>query len=131
MINDEKIFAFLKRYDIIIPIPISRKRYKERGYNQSELIVRQLSKKCQIEFKKNVLYKTKNIIAQSKLNKIERENNIKNVYDINKKIVRYIKEKNIIILDDIYTTGSTVNECSKLLKKIGVRSIGIITLAKD
>jgi ComF family protein len=130
-INDKKIFAFLERYDIIIPVPISYKRFKERGYNQSKLIARQISKNTNLKLITNCLYKNKNIVAQSTLNKEKRQKNVENAFSINSKKLAKIKDKKILILDDIFTTGSTVNECAKMLKKVGIKDIGIITIAKD
>ena len=77
----------------------------------------------------NCLIKTKNIIEQSKLNKEDRQQNIQGVYSIqNKKI---ITNKKILLIDDIYTTGNTVNECSKILQQANPKKIGILVLAKD
>ena len=75
------------------------------------------------------LYKTKNIIEQSKLNKEDRQENIQGVYEIRNK--ERLKEKNIVLFDDIYTTGSTVNECCKILKQAEPKTLSVITLAKD
>lgn len=129
ILKNEKLIENIKTYDIIIPVPISKQRKKERGYNQSLLIAGQISKKAFINLEKNVLYKTKNIVAQSTLNKEDRLNNIKDAYEI--KNVKNIQNKKILIFDDIYTTGSTVNECSKVLIQNGAKKIGILTIAKD
>ena len=77
----------------------------------------------------NCLVKTKNIIEQSKLNKEDRIQNIQGVYELKNK--QLIENKNILLIDDIYTTGSTVNECSKILKQGNPKKIGILVLAKD
>lgn len=77
----------------------------------------------------NCLIKTKNIIEQSKLNKEERKLNIQGVYEIKNNTL--IKNKKILLIDDIYTTGSTVNECSKILNKEKTNKIGVLTIAKD
>ena len=127
--KNEKIFENIKKFDIIIPVPISKKRLKERGYNQSLLIAKEIAKKSNLELVNNCLFKTKNIIEQSKLNKEERENNIKDVYEL--KNDQLLENKKILIFDDIYTTGSTVNECSKILRKANSTEIGILVLAKD
>lgn len=129
LLKDKKIFEILKSYDTIIPVPISKKRQKERGYNQSLLIAKEMSKRLKIECIDNCLIKTKNIIEQSKLNKEERQKNIIGVYKL--KNIEKLKNKRIILLDDIYTTGSTVNECSKMLRQADVKKIAVLTLAKD
>lgn len=130
IIKNEKICGFLRKYDIIIPIPIHRKRKNTRGYNQSELISKEILKKItNLKIETNIIIKNKNTIPQSVLNRKERNENVKNVYII--KNTEKINNKRVLLLDDIYTTGSTVNECSKLLKLNGAKEIGIITLAKD
>ena len=129
ILKNKKIFQILKSYDTIIPVPISKKRMKERGYNQSLLIARNLSEYLNINLCTNCLYKTKNIIEQSKLNKEQRKQNIQNVYQLKNKQI--IKGKKILLIDDIYTTGSTVNECSKMLKIGQPEKIDVLVLAKD
>lgn len=129
--NMQKSFEKLKKYDIIIVVPISGRREKERGYNQSELIAKEISRITKVPITKNVLYKTKHTIPQSTLNKVQREKNANGVYKVQNH--QKIKNKKILLIDDIYTTGSTVNECSKELIQIGVEKsqIGVLTLAKD
>lgn len=129
LLKNEKFFEFLKSYDTIIPVPISKKRQKERGYNQSLLIAKELSKKLEIKCANNCLIKTRNVIEQSKLKKEDRIKNIQGIYKLNNK--EKLKNKNVIILDDIYTTGSTVNECSKILRQAHPKKICVLTLAKD
>ena len=129
LLKDKKIFKNIQNYDTIIPVPISRKRQKTRGYNQSLLIAKEISKQAKLDLVNNCLIKTKNIIEQSKLTKEEREKNIQNVYKLENK--QLIKNKKILLNDDIYTTGSTVNECSKILKQGNPNKIGILVLAKD
>lgn len=130
LLKNEKIGRFLKNYDIIIPVPIHKKRQKERGYNQSLLIARKWEKEeTRISVEANVLLKVKHTKPQSTLSREERIENAKQVYEIQN--AEKIKEKDIILLDDIYTTGSTVRECAKILKENGARSIVVVTIAKD
>ena len=129
ILKNKKIFEILKSYDTIIPVPISKTRMKERGYNQSLLIAKKLSEDLNIELQTNCLIKTKNIVEQSKLNKEQREKNIQNVYEL--KNEQIINNKKILLIDDIYTTGSTVNECSKMLRKAQPRKVDVLVLAKD
>ena len=129
LLKKEKLFEILKSYDTIIPVPISKKRQKQRGYNQSSLIAKEMAKKLQLEYNCNCLFKTKNVIEQSKLDKEERIKNIQGVYELKNKELLY--NKKILLIDDVYTTGSTVNECSKILKQANPAKIGIFTIAKD
>ena len=129
ILKNQKFFEFIKSYDTIVPVPISKKRYKERGYNQSYLIAKEISKKTKLELQNRCIIKSKNVIEQSKLNKEEREKNIKGVYEIIDK--ENLQNKRIILVDDIYTTGNTVNECCKILQKAQPKSISVIVIAKD
>lgn len=127
--KNEKIYSFLKKYDIILYVPMFKKRKLERGYNQTEIIAKQLGKNLGISLEKNNLIKLIDTKKQSTLTKLERAENVKNVFAIQKP--DRIINKNIIIFDDIYTTGNTVNECSKILKKAGAGEIAVITIAVD
>lgn len=129
MVKNKKVFDFIKSYDIIIPVPIHKKRMKERGYNQSELIAKELARISQIKCYTDILIKTKNNKPQSTLSGDLRKENVKNVYKLRNQ--EKIKNKKVLLLDDIYTTGATVTECIKELQKANVEKIGIMTLAKD
>lgn len=128
ILKSKKICDILKSYDIIIPVPIHKKRKNERGYNQSELIAKEITKNIlEIKFF-NIMKKVKNNPRQSSLNEKMRIMNVKNAYEIIDKEI--IKNKRIILFDDIYTTGSTVNECAKILKQNGAKYILVLSIAK-
>lgn len=129
ILKNEKICRKIKKYDIIIPVPIHKKRKNERGYNQSELIAKKLAKNLNVELVTDSLIKQKNTLPQSTLSKKQREENVKTVYKIQNK--QKIENKKIILLDDIYTTGATAEECSKILKQNGAKEILVLTIAKD
>lgn len=129
ILNNQKICKYIEKYDYIIAVPIHKKRLIERGYNQSELILKEISKRrLNITFENKVLVKTKNNVPQSTLNKDERELNVKNVYLVMNS--EKIKEKKVLIFDDISTTGNTVNECARVLIENGAKEVGILTLAR-
>ena len=129
LLKNQKTFDFLKSYDTIVPVPISKKRKKERGYNQSLLIAKEISKLLKINMNDKCLYKIRNIVPQSTLSKFDRKENIKDVYMIKNKEKLY--NRKVLLIDDIYTTGSTVNECCRIIKKSEPEKIGILTIAKD
>ncbi len=129
LLKNENFFEKIKKYDTIVPVPISKKRLKKRGYNQSELIAKEIAYNSDLKLETACLLKVKNIIEQSKLNKEERMKNIQGVYKLTNMEKLYKKE--ILLVDDIYTTGSTVNECAKVLREANPRKIGVFTLAKD
>ncbi len=118
---------------ILIPIPLSKKRYKERGYNQSELICKnlvKLDKEISFKLEKDVLIKNKETKHQAHIkDRKERLENLKGSFSINTENTDKIKNKNIILIDDVFTTGATLNEAKKILKKFGARKIIAFTIA--
>ena len=127
--NNENICAQIKKYDIIIPVPISKKRLNTRGYNQSSLIAKNLAKELNIEYSEKILIKTKDNKPQSEMKQDTRKSNVSGVYKVINK--ERINNKKVLIVDDIFTTGSTADECARVLKDNNAESIGVFTLAKD
>ncbi|MCI9365955.1 MAG: ComF family protein [Clostridia bacterium] len=128
ILKNEKICEIIKSYDIITEVPIHKKRKKERGYNQSELISKEIAKNIENIKHQKLLVKARNNKHQSILKKEERQENVKNAYEVQNRQI--IKEKRIVLFDDIYTTGDTTNECSYVLKQNGAREILVLTLAR-
>ena len=116
------------RNSILIPIPIHTKRRKERGYNQCEWLCEEIIKqKPELVYDKTSLIRTKHNIRQSWSNRKDRSNNIRNVFRL--KTPENIRRKNIILIDDVVTTGATLNEVRQLLKKAGANKILSFTIA--
>lgn len=128
IINEKNVFEKIKTYDKIIPVPISKERMKQRGYNQSLILAKELNKYLNLELVNNSLIKTKNVVEQSSLNKEERQKNIVNAYELKNKQI--LENNKILIIDDIYTTGSTVNECARMIKLAKPEKIGVFAFAK-
>ena len=129
ILNNKKIYSFLKKYDIMLCVPMRRKKQKTRGYNQSELIAKEIAKELEICYLRDCLIKIKDTKKQSTLTRNERKINLNNAFGIKNK--EKIQNKNVILFDDIFTTGSTMKECSKILKDAGVKKIAVLTLATD
>lgn len=106
--------------EALIPIPLHKKKLRKRGYNQAEVIARELGRRLDIPVDDKILIRTVNTLPQKRLNSIERENNLKNAFQSQEKRVKYNK---IMLVDDIYTTGTTVEACTKVLHEIGVKDI--------
>ncbi len=117
----------LDQIDMIIPVPLHRNKYKQRGYNQAELIGKCAAKQLGIPLEANILVKTSESKSQSLLSRSERLSNVKDVFNVVK--AEAIYNKNILIIDDIVTTGSTLNQCSKALKQGGASSIVAAAIA--
>lgn len=123
-----KLVKLEEKFDIIIPVPIHWKRLRKRGYNQSYLVAKEVSKKLKVNLENKVLMKKKNTAPQSSLKRKERKSNTSSAYSVQKK--EKIIGKKILLIDDIFTTGATVNECSKELKYAGAKEIIVVTIAR-
>jgi ComF family protein len=129
------VFESLKKEDglwwdleAIIPVPLHPKRLRERGFNQALVIAKELSKLKKIPLKNKILKKVMNVAAQTSLEREERIKNVRGVYRVTKNAE--IKGKVILLVDDVYTTGSTLKECSAELKKAGAKEVRAITIAQ-
>lgn len=129
ILNNKKVYEMLKSYDIIVPVPMDKIKKLRRGYNQTELITNIISKKEIIETSNDVLEKVKMTKTQSTLEKRKRKNNVENSYIV--KNIDKVKNKKVVLFDDIYTTGATTNEISKKLKEAGANKILVLVIAKD
>jgi competence protein ComFC len=124
LIEKEKDFSDF----ILIPIPIEKKRLKWRGFNQSEEIGKKLAKILKIPIFCNVLLKTKKTSPQIELSEKERKENVKGCFSVKNR--NLIKNKKILLLDDVYTTGATMEEAAKTLKEAGAKEIVGMVLAR-
>ena len=158
ILNSSEAVEFIKQYDIIVPVPLHKKRFLERGYNQTKEVAKIISNKINknvlnkikanevdertigtnniekdtikvIKLENNVLKKNKNIAPQSTKKVEARLSDVKNVFYV--KNADKIKNKNVLIFDDIYTTGATASECKKVLMEAGAKKCGIMTIARD
>lgn len=128
IINNKNNQKILKEYDLIIPVPMYEKKRSKRGYNQTELIAEKIATSLNIEYSK-CIEKVINTTTQSKLGGKSRQSNIQHAFFIKNDIE--VEDKKIILLDDIYTTGATSEECSRILKNSGAKEVLILVLAKD
>ena len=113
--------------DYLIAVPLYPSKQKERGFNQSEILADELSKIINIPVLKNNLVRIKNTQTQTKLSYKERQENLENAFKVLN--WREIKNKRVILIDDVLTTGSTINHCSMVLKNSGAKEIFVITAA--
>jgi len=114
---------------VIIPIPLHKKREKWRGFNQSLIIAGELSKITKIPLAKNVLKRVKNTKSQINLKAKQRQKNLANAFKVSRKLE--ILGKTAILIDDVYTTGATMNEAAKALKKAGVKQVKGLVIARN
>jgi len=123
-----KNVEFIKKIELIIPVPLHNNDLKKRGFNQSVLLGKVIGDYFSVPVRERVLIKKKLTPFQVNLSKKERERNILGAFSLEKP--EEIEGKNILILDDVFTTGSTVEECAKELMKARVNNIFVLTLAR-
>jgi len=116
---------------IIIPVPLHPLKQRIRGFNQSEILSNSISKILNLKSYNNILIRFKNNSPQANQTDIsKRKENAKNIFKINENLKHLINNKNIILVDDVFTTGSTLNECAKILKQNNANTIISICLAR-
>ncbi|MDK2799523.1 MAG: competence protein ComFC [Clostridiales bacterium] len=114
-------------FDIIVYTPLYKKRLSERGFNQAKLLAKVIAQELPCSLGENILLKIKDTQPQSKLTRSQRRKNIKDAFQISDETV--VKGKTVLLVDDVYTTGTTVDECSKLLKRAGAKEVYVVTTA--
>lgn len=116
----------LSDLDGVVPVPMSIKRLRERGFNQSLLFARVVSSKKNLPLLMDILFKKKDTPPQTGLSAKERLSNLKNAFEV-KGDIRGLR---LLIVDDVMTTGATVKESSKQLMKAGAKEVIVLTLAR-
>ena len=129
--HGETLSLLADNKSVVINMPIHIKRWQERGYNQSHLIVKHLAKQLGLNYQNNLVIRHKATEKQVGKTGVARRKNLKNAFKLNPNVA--IKTKlladQVIIFDDVVTTGTTVNELAKLLKQAGVKHIMVIAIA--
>ncbi len=122
--------------DIILPVPLHIKRFRKRGFNQAYLLVRNWNilagqypyRLADLQIERDLLVRTVATAPQTALGRAKRAVNINNAFDLNDR--DKVKDKRILLIDDIYTTGATVDECTRLLLNCGAQHVDVLTLAR-
>jgi len=109
------------KIDFIVPVPLHHLKKAKRGYNQSFYLSKGLGKGLNIPVEQNVLKRAKFTQTQTALSLVERQENVGDAFKARK--IKLVKDKNILIIDDVITTGATVNECARVLKKAGANKL--------
>ena len=114
--------------DLIIGVPLHRFRHIKRKYNQADVLAKRLAEKSHIPYHSAILTRKRATISQGHMKAAERKRNVAGAFGIKNK--HLIKDKNILLIDDVFTTGATINECSKILLKNGAAKVFVLTLAR-
>lgn len=117
-------------FDIIVPVPLSPKRIVSRGFNQAALVARCLAKAAGARADMDSLRRVREVSPQVGLERNERIANIRGVFAVDDKNARYVAGRDILIIDDVLTTGATANECARVLINAGAKSAKALTVAR-
>ncbi len=117
-----------KRFDFIIPVPLTGAKLRERSFNQAYILASAVSRKFKIPCIANNLIRVKTGRPQVDLHRKARLKDIKGAFKLRRPLL--LKDKSVLLIDDVFTTGATVGECSKALKGAGVKYIEVLTLAQ-
>src|SRR3989339_614340 len=114
--------------DMIIPVPLHEKRQAVRGFNQAELLALKITEACRIPTVTGLLFRKRETAPQFDLPRQKRISNIRGAFEV--RGAKLLYDRNILLVDDIYTTGATAGECTKTLKAAGAKSVHILTLSR-
>jgi ComF family protein len=122
-----KHFLESDSFDLLLPVPLHTQRLRERGFNQALLLVKELSRRIGTPYEKTILQKKKPTVPQVNLSGGEREKGVRGAFHVMGE--KDLEGRSVLLVDDVYTTGATVNECSKVLLRGGAKKVDVLTLA--
>ncbi len=114
-------------FDLLIPVPLHPRRLRERGFNQALLLAEDLGCRLGIPCRKRILQKRESTVPQVRLSGAERESGVRGAFVLRKE--EEVEKRRILLVDDVYTTGATVNECAKVLLDGGAERVDVFTVA--
>ena len=117
-----------RRVDLIVPVPLHPKRLRWRGFNQSVLLARQVSRAYDLPMDPFIVVRHKETTPQTQLSEAERRRNVRGAFSL--RSGKTLHGKTLLLVDDVYTSGATVNECSRVLKQGGAKEVHVLTLAR-
>lgn len=118
-----------EQFNYIIPVPLHKAKYRDRTFNQSEFIAKGVTQIINTQILKDGISRTRFTGTQTKLSKPERKENVSGAFEVNPKYAENISGKNIILIDDVITTGATILECASVLKKTRAGKVWICSAA--
>lgn len=119
----------LRKTNLLVPVPPDKRRYREREFNQAHLLAEVVSSCFGIPISSPItLRRTRTTLPQAQLNRQQREKNVRGLFRVAR--AKGCRGKTILIIDDVFTTGSTANECAKVLSQAGAREVNVLTVAR-
>lgn len=120
----------LKDIDYLIPVPLHWFRLFMRRYNQAAILAKVISEKSFLPVRPHLLRRQRFTKSQAHLNRQQRQRNVKKAFYVPSKQISFLQNKKIALVDDVFTTGATINECVRILLKAGCSEVRVITLAR-
>ncbi len=118
----------INAFDVVVPVPLHRGKLQQRGFDQALLLSENISDTFNIELSRGALMRKKDTKQQTFLDGEQRRQNVKGAFALKDEAV--FRKKRVLLVDDVFTTGSTANECADILKKSGAQSVNLLTLAR-
>ena len=118
----------IRGFEVVVPVPLSGPKLRERQFNQARLLAEPIAKEFGIRFLPGKLERTKTTRSQSNLKRKRRLMNLKGAFSMRDGSA--VSGKDVLLVDDVFTTGTTANECAKVLIRSGARSVSVLTLAR-
>jgi len=128
VINFAMRYIDIDTFDVVVPVPLHKTKLREREFNQAQLLAKDFSDKKSLPINSWGLKKIRNTKPQTEFNKDKRRSNIKNAFKVTDSSC--FKDKKILLMDDVFTTGSTLNECAKMLTESGAKSVECLVVAR-
>lgn len=122
--------GLIEKSDVILPVPLHHRRLRERRFNQSALLAQAIAKRVSLPYLPNALLRIRHTISQQGLSAKERDQNVHGAFVVNKSHVKNLAGKNILLVDDVFTSGATLNECARILKAAKVAEVNVLTIAR-
>jgi len=123
--------SYIMKHNLLVPVPLNRCRYSERGFNQSYLLCRSIARRINIDFNGEVLSRKGSSLPQSEMDSLQKRLlNLTDRFCVRSVKENLIKGKDILIIDDVITTGATVSACAEALYIKGARSVDVLTVAR-
>ena len=132
LIKETPALLDLKEPDLILPVPLHIQRLRERGFNQSQLLAKACLPKWRKKIRHDLLRRNRHTVPQTRLSGTARRNNLHQAFCLEKPDhLQEVKGKHILLVDDVFTTGSTLHECAKVLLEAGAGEIEAFTVARS
>jgi ComF family protein len=126
LIQSSSLSLDLNNYDMLVPVPLHRNRLRERGYNQSLLLAREIGRRFGVPIDQNMLRRIRDSVPQIELTGTKRVKNVRGVFSLGGDPTG----KRLLLVDDVLTTGATANECAGVLRRGGANRVDVFTIAR-